>query len=257
MDKKEFSRRHFLGLTAASLGSGILLPSMVAGRSATGQAGHFLNVNKGSTILFQGDSITDARRNREDSSPNSLSGLGGGYALLAAGNLRYNLPAHDLQIYNKGISGNKVFELADRWEEDCLQLKPDMVSILVGVNDFWHTLNNTYKGSAEKYENDYRSLLDRTKEALPEVKLVIGEPFVILEGSAITAEAWVPEFARYQAAARRIARDYDAAFIPYQSVFDEASGDVPSVYWTADGVHPTIAGSNLMAHAWLDTVKNL
>lgn len=259
--KKNYTRKDFLGkITAAALssaGAGVLLPSMAGAETADTDTPLLAEIPKGATILFQGDSITDAGRNRKDTSPNSQGGLGIGYAFLATGHLRHLMATHDLQCYNRGISGNKVYQLADRWDEDCLQLEPDLLSILIGVNDFWHTLDFGYDGTAEKYKNDFRALLERTKKALPNVKLIIGEPFVIAEGSAIVEEKWFPAFKAYQRAAREVAEDTGAAFIPYQSVFDEASREVSSTYWAADGVHPTTAGCHLMAHAWLETVKRV
>ncbi len=125
---------------------------------------------------------------------------------------------------------------------------------MIGVNDFWHTLTNGYTGTIETYRTDYRKLLDRTKQALPDVKLIIGEPFAVNGIKAVT-DQWYPKFNEYRQAAREIADSYNAVFIPYQSVFDEAQKTAPGSYWTADGVHPTLAGANLMAEAWLKMVK--
>lgn len=252
---KNYTRRNFLGsitaATIASIGAG-LLPATAFAES--NQSRNIIDLPKGATVLFQGDSITDAGRNRNESEPNT--GLGTGYTFLAAADLRHSFAREDLQCYNRGISGNKVFQLAERWQEDCLDLKPDVLSILIGVNDFWHTLGNNYEGTPEIYENDFAGLLERTRKALPDVKLIIGEPFVVKEGSAVTDE-WFPEFSEYREAARRIASDFDAAFVPYQSVFDEAGQKVSPVYWAADGVHPTLAGAQLMARAWLETFKRM
>lgn len=257
MSTTDYTRRKFLetitGATLGSLGSGLFLTS----NAQTGESSNaFHSIPKGATILFQGDSITDAGRDKDNKRSNDPWALGVGYAFLASAHLRHSMPGHSLECYNRGISGNKVFQLADRWQEDCLHLQPDLLSILVGVNDFWHTIDLDYDGTVELYENDYRALLKRTKEELPEVQLVIGEPFAVREGTAIN-DNWYPEFDRYREAAKRVARDFDAAFIPYQSIFDEAGKQVPGTYWTADGVHPTIAGSQLMAKAWLETVKRI
>src|SRR5690606_25319787 len=159
-----------------------------------------------------------------------------------------------LTIYNKGISGNKVHQLAARWEEDCIALKPRVLSILIGVNDYWHTLTGGYEGTLQVYRDDYRKLLDRTLAALPQVKLVIGEPFAVNNVKAVTDE-WFPTFDGYRHAAQEIANEYKAAFIPYQRVFDEGSKRVAPEYWTNDGVHTTLAGAQLMATAWLEAVK--
>src|SRR5690606_28170029 len=102
--------------------------------------------------------------------------------------------------------------------------------------------------------DDYRKLLDRTMKALPNVKLIIGEPFAVNHVKAATDD-WFPAFDEYRTAARDIAEDYHAVFIPYPRVFDEASKQAPASYWTCDGVHTTLAGSQLMAEAWLQAVK--
>lgn len=206
----------------------------------------------GQTILFQGDSITDAGRKRDIAAANSADALGHGYAWLAAAQLLVDMPDDHLKIYNRGISGNKVFQLAERWQADCLDLKPDVLSILIGVNDFWHTLDARYNGTLEKYENDYRALIIRTKQALPKVKLVICEPFTLRTGR-IDAK-WFPAFDGYRAAAQKIAKEAGARFVPFQSMFDVASKIAPPAVWSADGVHPTSDGATLMADWWLSEV---
>jgi lysophospholipase L1-like esterase len=178
--------------------------------------------------------------------------LGRGYAFLAAGALLADHPGADLKIYNRGISGNKVFQLAGRWDKDCLALKPDLVSILIGVNDIWHRLNGQYDGTIEVYERDYLALLERTRRELPEVRLVVCEPFVLRCGAV--NDKWFPDFDGYRAAAKRVADRFDAAFVPFQSMFDEAVKQAPPNYWAGDGVHPTIAGAALMAQTWQATV---
>lgn len=209
-------------------------------------------VNRDDVILFQGDSITDAGRKKDQSIPNEQAALGNGYAWLAAAELLVDRPKSHLKIFNRGISGNKVYQLTERWEADCLELKPNLLSILVGVNDIWHTLNGTYQGTVEKYEKDYRALLEQTRKALPHVKLVICEPFVLRCGAV--NDKWFPEFDRYRAVAKRVADSFRATFIPFQTMFDEAVQYAPPAHWAADGVHPTAAGASLMAFNWLRTV---
>ncbi len=206
------------------------------------------------TILFQGDSITDAGRKKDHYYANDAYGMGLGYVHQIVTTLLGKHPTKNLRCYNRGISGNKVFQLANRWEEDCLQIQPDILSIMIGVNDFWHTLDWGYKGTVEVYEKDLRALLDRTKKELPNIKLIIAEPFV-LRGTAIVEEKWYPAFAAYQKAAKSIATDYKAAFIPLQSIFDKALEVAPVSYWCPDGVHPSLAGAHLMAEAWLAALE--
>lgn len=213
-----------------------------------------ITLKKDAVVLFQGDSITDAGRKRSEMEPNNTSALGHGYAFLATAALLEQHADKNLKIYNKGISGNKVYQLAERWEADCLDLKPDVLSILIGVNDFWHKLNGNYNGTIQKYRDDYKALLTRTREKLPNVQLIIGEPFAV-NGVKAVDDRWYPDFNEYRQAAREIATSFNAVFIPYQSVFDKAQKAAPGVYWTGDGVHPSIAGAALMAEAWKQAIR--
>lgn len=224
--------------------------SHIAATTYAGKKPAKIKLEQGDVILFQGDSITDAGRNREQGDANNARALGTGYAFMAASKLLRDHAGRDLRIYNRGISGNKVYQLADRWNDDCLELKPDVLSILIGVNDFWHMINGKYEGTLETYRNDFTALLERTKEQLPDVKLIIGEPFAVAGVKAVDA-TWFPRFTEYQQAARDIANKFNAAFIPYQQIFDKASKSVAPSYWTSDGVHPSLAGAELMAEAVL------
>jgi lysophospholipase L1-like esterase len=250
------SRRDFIlagaGLTATSLAT---LASLDAATAAEFQLQFEPTeplIEPGQTIVFQGDSITDAGRNKNDSSVNSQPALGKGYAWLAASQLLVDRPTDGLAIYNRGISGNKVYQLADRWQADCLDLKPDVLSILIGVNDFWHKHKHGYEGTLEKYESDYHELVKRTQAALPQVKLLICEPFVLKVGAV--DDSWFPAFDGYRAAARRVAEAAGARFVPFQSMFDLAAKVAPPERWAADGVHPSDDGAALMAHWWLKSI---
>ncbi len=247
------SRRNFL--KTASLGSlmAMSIPEIVSAAYAPAK-GKKIQLNKEDIILFQGDSITDARRKKDDAAANSPAALGTSYPFLAAAELLYRYPEKDLKCFNKGVSGNKVYQLAERWQADCLDVKPTVLSILVGVNDFWHTLVNGYKGTIQTYRDDYKALLDRTKQALPDVKLIIGEPYAVI-GVKSVDDKWYPAFNEYRQASREIAESFGAAFIPYQEIYDKAQKSAPGSYWTVDGVHPSLAGARLMAEAWLQTVK--
>jgi lysophospholipase L1-like esterase len=207
------------------------------------------------TILFQGDSITDAGRERTVSAPNDPRAMGKGYALLAMGRLLSAHPAQPLAVYNRGISGDCVPDLKARWQKDCIELAPDLLSILIGVNDLWHTLEGRYDGTVPEYEAGYRELLQQTRTALPRTHLLIGEPFVLRCG-AVTDD-WFPEFDQRRAVAAQLAREVGATFIPFQAVFDRAltDGSAPE-RWAADGVHPTPEGHQLMADAWLSAAAS-
>lgn len=251
--KNQFNRRSFIQNTAVATLGAVAIPQIVDA-AFKNNATHKASLQAGDVVLFQGDSITDWYRDKNETNPNSFKMMGTGYAAMAAADLLMKHPTLTLQVFNKGISGNKVYQLADRWDTDCLKLKPNVLSILIGVNDFWHAYNGKYNGTLETYKTDYKKLLDRTKQALPNVKLIIGEPFGLQNVKAVTAQ-WYPAFDGYRRAAQDIAREYDAIFIPYQSVFNEALKLAPGSYWTSDGVHPSMAGASLMAHAWLKAVK--
>jgi lysophospholipase L1-like esterase len=253
------SRRDFIKTCTAAIATGgaittLLLPGcsdgIISGPSSPGSRSI---IKKNGIILFQGDSITDAGRDKaREGKPNDANAFGKGYVYLIAAQLLADRAGDNLKIYNRGISGNKVFQLADRWDKDCLDLKPDVLSILIGVNDIWHALNGNYDGTVEKYEADYTALLARTRRGLPDVKLVVCEPFVLRCGAV--DEKWFPEFDGYRAAAKKMSEEFDALFVPFQSMFDKASGLAPPAYWAADGVHPTMAGASLMAQTWLRIV---
>jgi lysophospholipase L1-like esterase len=138
-----------------------------------------------------------------------------------------------------------------------MNLKPDVLSILIGVNDFWHTLTNNYNGTAKTFEGDLRKMLERTITSLPDMKLIIGEPFVVLGGSAINESKWIPAFRAYQKAAANIAKEFNAVWLPYQNVFDDALKQNDVSYWCPDGVHPSMAGNALMAEAWIKAFNSI
>ena len=254
-----FNRRNFLRNAAlATVGLAaipeILSAAMPSPLKEKKKKGLLSTLSKGDVILFQGDSITDAGREKEKQLANSPGSFGSGYAFLAASSILNEFASKELSIYNRGISGNKVYQLADRWEKDCLDLKPQVLSILIGVNDFWHKLNGKYEGTVELYETDLRKLLEQTKKALPEVKLIIGEPFAVLDGSAVD-EKWFPKFDEYRFSAKKLATEFETIFIPFHDIFFNAQKHAPGKYWTGDGVHPSMAGSALMAQAWLKAVS--
>jgi lysophospholipase L1-like esterase len=250
------NRRKFIKSVALTGVSATLFPDIV--RAAMPEVretiANDLKLKNGAVILLQGDSITDAGRDREkEDKVNDRDMLGRGYSLYTASELLAVHADKNLQIYNRGISGNKVYQLQERWEKDCIGLKPDVLSILIGVNDFWHTKTGGYAGTVETYINDYRKLLSDTKSQLPNIQLVICEPFTIKGGKSLD-NSWYPAFDAYREAAQILAREFKAIFVPFQSVFDQALKKAPVDCWGIDGVHPSIAGAVLMKNAWLKAV---
>lgn len=208
---------------------------------------------KNQVILFQGDSITDCGRARDTTEPNA--GLGSGYPLLAASRLLCEKAGDGLKIFNRGISGNRIVDLYARWKVDGLNLNPDVISILVGVNDTWHEFGGNNGVEIPRFEQFYRMLLDWTLHVRPGVKLVICEPFVYVCGAV--SQDWVPEINQRRDIARKMAKEFNAIFIPYQEIFIDALKRAPAPYWLADGVHPTYAGHHLMAEAWLKATEGI
>lgn len=205
----------------------------------------------GKRILFQGDSITDCGRSRDCSNANTA--LGPGYVNFIAGELLNRMPEKGLQIYNRGISGNRVVDLYARWKIDALNLKPDLISILIGVNDTWHGKNNDNGVEPERYQKIYRMLLEWTKAELPAVKLVLCQPFVLLTG-AVSAD-WLPEVAQRGEIVKSLAEEFGAVYVPFQEALSAAEKKAPANYWLGDGVHPTVAGHKLMAETWLEAAS--
>lgn len=249
------TRRQFvqagIGLGTAGLAALGAVDQLIAADS-TASAAIAGVIKPGNTILFQGDSITDAGRKRDVADANSSAAMGDGYAWFAASQMLVDAPSANLKFFNRGASGNKVYQLAERWQADCLDLKPDVLSILIGVNDFWHTKSFGYKATVETYEQDLRALLKRTKDALPNIKFVVCEPFLLECGNV--KPDWPSDFAAYRKAARKLADEEQAVFVPFQAMFDAAVKIAPPAVWAGDGVHPSATGAALMAHWWLKTV---
>lgn len=206
-----------------------------------------MELAENSVVLFQGDSITDCGRNRGQENPNT--GLGGGYAARLAGDLLDARPGLGLRFYNRGISGNRVVDLYARWRVDAINLRPDLISILIGVNDTWHGFKQDNGVEVDRYARIYRMLLDYTRECLPEARLVIMEPFVLPVG--VVEPPWEEEMRARRDAVRSIAEEYGAVFVPLQEPFEAAArrGGGPA-HWLGDGVHPTPAGHALIAREW-------
>ena len=211
-------------------------------------------LKKDTKILFQGDSITDAGRDKKNQIANAQKAFGGGYAWMAASHLLISNPEFNLTIHNRGISGNKVHQLAARWDKDCIALQPDILSILIGVNDIWHGLNGRYDGTVKTYEKDFIALLERTRKSLPNTRFIICEPFVLKCGAV--NDKWFPEFDHYRESARKVSDRFEGIFVPFQSMFDEAVKYAPAKHWAGDGVHPSSHGASLMAHFWLKAIQS-
>jgi lysophospholipase L1-like esterase len=201
----------------------------------------------GARILFQGDSITDGNRGRS-ADPNHI--LGHGYVFIIAARHGAAFPGLRLDFMNRGISGNTVNDLQQRWQKDNLDLKPDVLSILIGVNDSGRGV------PLDQYEQTYDRLLTDTKAADPKIKLVLGEPFLLPVGKKKeNYETWRADIEKRQSIVARLAKKHGAALVKFQSAFDQACQRAPAEHWIWDGVHPTYSGHQIMADAWEHVVR--
>ncbi len=204
------------------------------------------------TILFQGDSVTDADRIYDQ---DWLGGMG--YARLVSAKLGYDRPG-EYNFLNRGKNGNRVIDLIARVKCDIINLRPDYMSVLIGVNDVWHEYQDHNGICAERYEILYNMLLEQVKEALPDIKLLVLEPFVLKESAtANNYDEFRRDVENRAEISKRVAERNKAVFVPLQAKFDEAATKAPVSFWTPDGVHPTAAGHELIARAWLDAFNSL
>jgi lysophospholipase L1-like esterase len=190
-----------------------------------------------SVILFQGDSITDCGRNRED--PDSL---GDGYVNLITETLSDRYSQSNLKFVNRGISGDKIRDLQFRWDTDCINVKPDILSILVGVND-------TLITPAEQFEEGYRMLLrESTRTLNPEI--VLCEPFLLLGDNNAYRDDLNPKIK----IVHKLSDEFGTLLLPLDKIFRDSCSLHPPEYWAPDGVHPTPAGHALIAKSWIEYV---
>lgn len=201
-------------------------------------------INSDDRILFTGDSITDCGRVREN--PDHL---GFGYTSLAAAHLQARLASPELKIFNRGISGDRVAALLARFDADLLALKPTIVSILIGINDTWRRFDSNDPTSAESFERDYRSLLQKITMNL-KARIVLLEPFLL--HAPADRYAWREDLNPKIDVVRKLAIEFGTELLPLDGLFAQAATLAPATYWAADGVHPTPAGHALIAETWLE-----
>ena len=209
------------------------------------------------TILFQGDSITDACRARDDSNP------GVGYPNVVEGSLGLDAPG-EYKFYNRGISGNRVVDMYARIKADVINLKPDYMSVLIGVNDVWHEFIYQNGVDDEKFFKIYCMFIEETLKALPDIKIMILEPFLApgkslpVCGDDEKLPLWRAEVEKRAASARRVAEKFGLPFIELQKDLNELCAKVDEpFYFTRDGVHPTVKFHQYIARKWIAAFESL
>jgi lysophospholipase L1-like esterase len=209
-------------------------------------------------ILFQGDSITDCGRDR-----NNFWGMGGGYPNFVKAELGMDYP-NEYEFINRGVSGDRIVDVYARIKKDFINLKPDYASLLIGVNDTWHEINVENGVETEKFEKIYSMLLDEIFEALPNLKLFLIAPYV-LEGSGTCNteeqpqkwETFKKDVCDKAAVVKRLASKYNVPVIDLQVHFDKVCEFTPNEYWAYDGVHPTACGHELIKRLWIEMFNEI
>lgn len=208
-------------------------------------------LKKNDRILFQGDSITNAFRRPEEVGTSYR--LGAGWAMMAAARLQAEDPSQGYHFENTAVSGECAADLLKRWDTDCISLKPDVLSLLIGVNETIQQMNWGKKWPVGVYRENVVALLDRTRGAFPGIRIILCEPF-LLETGDVTA-AWLEDLAPRQAAVKELADEYGALFVPLQQRFFKAAKITGPDYWLFDGIHPNAPGQWLLMQAWLEAVN--
>ncbi len=230
------------------------------------------------TILFQGDSITDCGRYRKVTDKKEsgialfrdgkllkkITALGDGYPALVSAELESGNPG-GFRFVNRGVGGDRITDVYSRIVKDIIKLKPDYMSLLIGVNDVWRNFDSDGTGTGKaRFEKIYDILLDELKEEFPELKIIIMGAFV-LRGTATDDRKEEPDryirfrsdVAEMAAISKKLAEKYGHSFIDLQVAFDEAVKSVPASELSRDGVHPTIKGHQLIKEKWLEAFSEI
>jgi lysophospholipase L1-like esterase len=204
-------------------------------------------------FLFQGDSITDGGRST-DNDWNHI--MGQSFPYLIASRLWYDYRDKNLMFYNRGISGNRVKDLDARWQLDTIDIDPDVLTILIGVNDVIAMVEDWNPDSVEQFEESFRRIMDKTKEMLPDTLIVLCEPFILPLGWVNKKpEVWMTEINKRQDIVKKMSVTYNTLFLELQKPFNDACKNLPASYWIWDGVHPMPAGHELIARLWINEVR--
>lgn len=250
--KNKIGRKSFIKISALAGVASALNPTTLLASTVPGELVE--EKTKGLVFLFQGDSITDGNRGR-DKDPNHI--MGHGYAFSVASRIGADFAESNHVFYNRGISGNRVTDLQNRWQADALDIKPDVLSVLIGINDAASMIKNSGMNEADidQFENSYRNILLQTKQRNPDTLFVLCLPFAYPVGKV--KEDWDKYSNTIQHLTARIKKlvvEFNAVMVDFPAVFDKAIKKMPAEYWIWDGIHPTVPGHELMAREWIKQV---
>ncbi|MBD1381137.1 SGNH/GDSL hydrolase family protein [Metabacillus arenae] len=206
-----------------------------------------MNITKNSRVLFIGDSITDSDRNADSEK------IGFGYVRLIRDTFICNQPNEIPTIINKGIGGDRVIDLAQRWEQDVLQQDADLISVSIGINDVWKQLKTTGIEPVfpDQFEEVYRDTLIKVKERT-NAQLILMEPTIIEENPDSKGNQLL---IRYVEIVHKLSKEFETLLVPTHTAFINYLKSNSEYSLTTDGVHMNTIGNMLMAKTWLDTIK--
>ncbi len=219
----------------------------------------------GSRLLFQGDSITDMQRDRRTDHWDQNHILGHSFVFLLSARLGLEMPQAELAFINRGQGGNRVGDLRKRWQTDAIEVKPDVLTVLVGINDVWTAMKQTGGGKVAlaEYEADYRFILKASRQANPDLRIVLLDPFILPVQSPRPNASEGPELYatrraetdKCRAVVAKLAKEFDAVHLKTQDVFDAAAQQIAPELLLWDGIHPTPLGHELIARHWLKQIS--
>ena len=254
--RRDFLKRGAICTGAAALSSQVAAaPEEDSKAPASGYSYRRPAFKKGSRLLFIGDSITDMKWGRNEKDRNHY--LGHSYVYLIASRLGVDMPEAQLEFFNRGHSGNRISDLRSRWKTDVIDMKPDLLSVLIGVND--RKVKKGASFAAEKWGADYQHILSSSREANPDLRIVLLDPFVLKSGWWMKKggewDASRAQINQMRAVIAKLAKEFNAVQVPAQDVFDTAAKAVSPEHWIWDGVHPLPQGHELIARRWLEDVS--
>ena len=203
------------------------------------------------TILFQGDSITDVGRTKDDRDEY----LGSGYATMVSGMIGRDYPGH-YRMRNRAMSGDRTVDVYARIKKDVINLEPDVLTVLIGVNDTWHELAWQNGFSIERYETLLELMICDVKAARPEIEIVFLEPFCL---HGFVTDQFYDDFSsdvfKRQAVCKKLAEKHGLIFVPLQKMLEDFAEKYPEETLLLDGVHPSYTGHTLIAEAVYTAMK--
>ena len=207
-------------------------------------------------VVFFGDSITDSGRVRTEPDGSMMS-YGRGYVFLVASELLSKHP-NEYEVFNRGNSGDRIYNLYGRLSSDVWSLNPDILTIFVGINDVEHPYKIRCGTDFKRWEKIYRMIIEETKERLPNIRIILVEPYVVkINEETPQAYKWFSEaIPVYRKLLEQFAVDYGVEVVPLNDKINERANEIGVTNVTKDGTHPHMVGAKIIAEEWLKNFYN-